>query len=725
MPNPTKTAEPSLPTPTASTPTTSIPTPTCTATSSSAEAQPVLVTSRDGTSMKVSRDKIGNAYIAIKPPSGNTRPSLDICCVIDVSGSMNEEATVHNQSGDIESHGLSILDIVMHAVRTIANTLSVEDRLAIVSYSYTAKIELPLVAMGTAGVTKVTAALEGLVADGATNLWDGLSTGLDILRSNKLGSRLQSVLLLTDGLPNIVPPRGHLPMLQRYKQQNGSIGLINTFGFGYAIDSKLLYDLSVEGNGIYSFIPDCSFVGTAFVNSIANLMATYASNVSLLLTPLNGARFATKSAVLGGHTVQTIPGSGISVKLGTLQFDQTKDIMVKLENAPYEGPCIAAKLSYSPIDTPPNSPAVDLIGEGAVTENGGDISFTYHRLSFVDAAREIVQSMQRGSETSLLAKAVTLLRRVADAARATLADSNDEKLALLLEDIEGQGMEAISRKDYYDRWGAHYLPALARAHLLQQCSNFKDVGIQVYGGPLFTEMRDIADGIFCRLPPPVPRPKKNATPASTSASTSSHAARASSTASTTAPASYYSTWDMTTYNCSSNPCFAGWCLVRMADGTSKHVSAVKCGDLVATSGEPKHVTCVVKTMCANREAHLVSLSQGKLYITPWHPVVHSGLWVFPAKLAAPQMLPCDAVYSFVIESDTSSFGVIVGDSLCATLGHGLRGPVIEHPYWGTQSVIDDLRCHPGWSQGLVILETGCVVKGSNGLAAHLKTVCAY
>ena len=36
-------------------------------------------------------------------------------------------------------------------------------------------------------------------------------------------------------------------------------------------------------------------------------------------------------------------------------------------------------------------------------------------------------------------------------------------------------------QEYYVKWGRHYLPSLARAHLLQQCNNFKDPGVQGYG----------------------------------------------------------------------------------------------------------------------------------------------------------------------------------------------------------------------------------------------------
>ncbi len=49
---------------------------------------------------------------------------------------------------------------------------------------------------------------------------------------------------------------------------------------------------------------------------------------------------------------------------------------------------------------------------------------------------------------------------------------------------------------YYNTWGKHYLPSLAGAHLLQQCNNFKDPGIQFYGGALFQKLRDEIEGIY-------------------------------------------------------------------------------------------------------------------------------------------------------------------------------------------------------------------------------------
>merc|ERR1719433_2428040 len=78
----------------------------------------------------------------------------------------------------------------------------------------------------------------------------------------------------------------------------------------------------------------------------------------------------------------------------------------------------------------------------------------------------------------------------------------DERTEALKKDVNDQACLAVSRADWYKAWGAHYLRSLARAHLLQQCNNFKDPGVQMYGGPLFEKVREVADDMFLSLPPP-------------------------------------------------------------------------------------------------------------------------------------------------------------------------------------------------------------------------------
>lgn len=53
-------------------------------------------------------------------------------------------------------------------------------------------------------------ALDKLESDGQTNLQSGLLQGLDLIKNKFIdNSRHCSVILLTDGEPNIFPPSGH------------------------------------------------------------------------------------------------------------------------------------------------------------------------------------------------------------------------------------------------------------------------------------------------------------------------------------------------------------------------------------------------------------------------------------------------------------------------------------------------------------------------------------
>jgi len=445
----------------------------------------VLTPSAEGASF-------GEVLLTIEPPSVDQRLPGDICVVVDVSGSMQQDATV--SAAAEAGQQLTVLDVVQHAIKTVVHSMGFQDRLGIVSFSDTAKVVLELTSMDAAGISKADLAIDGMRADGQTNLWDGLQTGLEMLRKRPRNNANAAVLLLTDGVPNMEPAGGHINALSIYRSNHGSKlpATLNTFGFGKDLDSKLLHELACEGEGMYAFIPDATFVGTAIINCMTNTLVTMAQHAELSLVVC--APSCSVRAIYG------YPLS-MSIDLGTLQYGQNKDVVLHV-SVPEGGTGIFLRGTCTYVG--PRGPQQAEFTCSQPASNDAhqrlEVDVQRCRLLFTEAVSEALgfACNQDGD----LAKAAETIEAFATTIQTIPSGGKDERLVALQEDVTGQAFEAFSRMDWFMDWGAHYIRSLARAHLLQQCNNFKDPGVQKYGGPIFEKVREVADDMFLSLPPP-------------------------------------------------------------------------------------------------------------------------------------------------------------------------------------------------------------------------------
>lgn len=189
-----------------------------------------------------------------------------IIMIADTSGSMGE--TCDNSNG-VERMGFTRLDLVKHTMNTIVESLSSEDMIALVEFNSRAKALTRLVPSTNTNKSQLKDMISNLRADGGTNIWDALRVSLEL--SKQISSKVE-ILLFTDGESNENPPRGIIPTLKDYIQFNKSNVSIHTYGFGNNINSKLLYEISSEKNGMFGFIPDSTMIGTVFINSLSYLM---------------------------------------------------------------------------------------------------------------------------------------------------------------------------------------------------------------------------------------------------------------------------------------------------------------------------------------------------------------------------------------------------------------------------------------------------------------------
>ena len=601
---------------------------------------------------------------------------MDIICVVDVSGSMGAEATLQDDKGNTESHGLCVLDVVKHAVGTIATFLQRHDRLGVVAYNESAWTVLDLTAMDDAGKRKAKRVTGALQQRGRTNVWGGLLQAIEMADAGrKDDGRQTSVLLLTDGRPNVEPPRGTLATLKRHVRTSGLPCTINTFGFGYDMDSPLLKNLAAEGHGTYAFIPDASFVGTVFINATSNILATACP---ALVVKVEGAGAALtvdhdrwaevqahRNEVEGEGEGMQAAGTTVVFHIGALLHGQSRHIVLPVA-ADASGRDLRITVSRG-------------VGLPGVVYFDGDVT--------VDAAggagggaMEVDVQRNRLRTVVALDEALDICQLNPDRARAAVVhtaeslqgsrSARERRVKALLEDVKGQVALSFDAT-HHGKWGKHFLPSILRTHALQQCNNFKDPGCQVYGGDLSEALRDEADDIFNSLPPPVASvvaraPHGGAPRGGGGAGRSlgggggggghtrnlggARKQLATKAARKSAPAAAAQPVNMAVYNNRHGGCFDGDCLVEMADGSLRAAAEVKRGDVVATfaasAGEGRTgeqagqatgqsvVRCVVQTNCPDGRQEMVELAElsdkagnagsagkaGPTRLTPWHPV---------------------------------------------------------------------------------------------------------
>merc|ERR1712072_381450 len=110
-----------------------------------------------------------------------------------------------------------------------------------------------------------------------------------------------------------------------------------------------------------------------------------------------------------------------------------------------------------------------------------------HRLTVTSGISQALRLASKNSNE--LEQAQKIITDIATSIRAS-DSANDERIQFLLQDLDGQVAESLSRSDWFNKWGKHYLRSLRLAHLHQQCNNFKDFGVQHYVSDLFNDIRN-------------------------------------------------------------------------------------------------------------------------------------------------------------------------------------------------------------------------------------------
>jgi Mg-chelatase subunit ChlD len=586
-------------------------------------------------------------FIKIDVPEVEKRPPVDIVLCIDVSGSMGMDAPIKGNDGSTTSYGISVLSLTIAAAKTILNTLNDEDNISIVTYTDTAETLFTDCPCSIQNKETIITELDRLTPKCTTNIWDGLKTSLDILRLNSPPNKLKVIKLLTDGQPTVEPNRGHEYELTKYFKTNDFMCMINCYGFGYNLKSDLLDNISrISGGDGYSFIPDSSLLGNIFIHGISNFFTTAINNVPIKVKFTNGAEK--------------------EFHIDSLKYGRSKNIVFKdTRNVEY----LELKIKDKTI----KSDLYELIDEYYYEQ-----LYRYKAYKCIENCIKLKKYNDEGFKTELdnLILEISFNREMQD----------NEYIQNILFDLEGQVREALNittegqMKDFFTRWGIHYLRSLKTAYENEICNNFKDKGVSNFTGELFENLRDEISDIFDNMPPP----KK----------TSISLGFGSPNGATTP-----SLQSMSAYRNMGGGCCAGDCRIRMSDNSFKQVKDLNIGEEVISvdtkSGNQVFQTGIIKdiiiTKCVNDKENMVCIDN--LKITPYHPIIEKGEnkcnWQYPKNISVIELIECSEIYTFVLDNRQS---VLIEDFIYATLGHNLENDeVIQHKYFGTDKVINDLN----------------------------------
>jgi len=623
-------------------------------------------------------------FVNIDMPDIDVRPPIDIVLCIDVSYSMYEEATLKGDKNENISHGFSILSLTVTAAKTILQSLNEHDNLSIVTYSSEALTLINNLPCTPENKVLIEGELDSLKPISNTNMWAGIIQSLDILRTSSVPNKLKGILLLTDGIPNVEPPRGHEYMLRKYFTDHNFKCMISCYGFGYNLNSELLLNISrISGGDGYSFIPDASILGSTFINGISNLFTTAVYNPILNI-------ILTKDVKLDRQR------SSIEISIDSLKYGQSKNLVFDVDTSRSTSQSLSYLNNFAKVTLSFNSKMIE------TQENLHPMGDYFREQRYRHDAVSLINhciDLKKYNDNSFRDKLNHFVEQLK-------SESNNEFIENLLYDFNGQIKEALNmttegeREDWFTRWGIHYLRSLQEAYNHEICNNFKDKAISNFGGTLFNTLRDEISSIFDALPPP----KRDIRQAPTYGIGGGAMQSCAQSSRMSPPRT------MEVYNTQSGGCCAEGCRILMEDGTHKNVEDIQKNDTVVTYHFDNNemyvsvgrIECVVKTKCNMNSENMVTL--GSLVITPYHPIINllenEYEWSFPISKEEPRKVYCNYMYTFVLDNRCP---VVVEQRIFATYGHNLQSEVIQHDYFGTEDVIQDLQKFNTYQDGYVEL----------------------
>jgi Ca-activated chloride channel family protein len=210
------------------------------------------------------RHRLALVGLQTRPLEADSPPRRNLVFLLDVSGSMVSPDK---------------LPLVRTAMRMLVDTLTAQDRIAIVVYAGASGIVLP----STSGADKETIhqAIARLEAGGSTNGAAGITLAYQVAQEHFVKGGINRVILATDGDFNVgVTNQGDLTRLIEEKRAGGVFLSVLGVGTGNVKDSTM-EKLADKGNGNYAYLDSLHEARKVLVGEAGATLVTVAKDVKI------------------------------------------------------------------------------------------------------------------------------------------------------------------------------------------------------------------------------------------------------------------------------------------------------------------------------------------------------------------------------------------------------------------------------------------------------------
>ncbi len=261
----------------------------------------------------IERDHTGSIYLrlslrAILESRDDERTPVNVAIVLDRSGSMQG----------------SRLRAAKRAARMALMRLGSQDVISLIAYNH--QIDTIHPASRLDNVSRLKQRIDDLTAKGRTALYAGVKEGARQVREFFSSTRVNRVILLSDGLANVGP--NSPAELARLGQKLGGEGIpVTTIGLGLQYNEDLMSRLALASDGNHAFAETPDDLARIFDSEFGDVLSVVAQEITIHIninTQFQPVRVLGRSG--------RIKGNQIRLRLNQLYANQEKYLIVELKS---------------------------------------------------------------------------------------------------------------------------------------------------------------------------------------------------------------------------------------------------------------------------------------------------------------------------------------------------------------------------------------------------------